>query len=75
MLEKNTKTLILEHLSDADFAMFGMDQLAYIKPVNIHGRQLYALSTADGRLLSMQDSEMMALVVARHNNLEAVIVH
>lgn len=75
MFDKETKSLILENLSDTDFAMFGMDHLAYIKPVNIHGRQLYSLSTADGRLLSMQDSEMMALIVARHNNLEAVIVH
>lgn len=67
--------LQLKNISKTDFAIFGLDQVAYVRPLDVQGKRMYALNSADGKLLSMQDSESMAAVVAMHNNLEPVVVH
>lgn len=67
--------LQLKNISKTDFATFGLDQVAYVRPLDVRGRKMYALNAADGKLLSMQDSESMAATIAVHNNLEPVVVH
>jgi len=66
---------VLRNLSVQDFQNFGTEFMAYIKPVEIENRKAYAVYAADGRLLSLQDSGDLAIMVARHNGLEPVIVH
>jgi hypothetical protein len=70
----NTET-VLKALSRQDFLNFGMQQVAYIRPVNIQNRTAYAIHAADGTPLSVMDSFDTALTAVRHNDLEAVTVH
>ena len=61
-----------QSLSPQDFALWGVKQLAYIKPVaqgkdteNIH----YALHGADGRLLTVEDDISHILQTAHTHSL------
>ncbi len=65
----------LRNLSIEDFQSFGMGQVAYVKPVTVENRNGYALYGADGKLLTLQDTPDLAMMVARHNGLEPVVVH
>lgn len=65
----------LRNISVQDFQSFGVEQVAYLKPVTVENRKAYALYAADGRLLTLQDTADLALMVARHNGLEPVVVH
>jgi hypothetical protein len=40
----------LRRMTDTDFALFGMEQVAYVKPVTLeNGEAGFAIHTADGR--------------------------
>lgn len=60
----------LRSLSVQDFKNFALGHLAYIKPVFVENRLAYAVYGADGKLVSLQDSAELAVMVARHNGLE-----
>lgn len=62
-------------MSLVDFATFGVEQLAYIKPVVIEGTPAYAVHGADGRPLAAVDDRDVAFALVRQNDLEPVSVH
>lgn len=63
-------------LSARDFLSFGVQAIAYIKPVAApEGQTAWALHAADGTLLTLQATADMAALLARHNELEPVTVH
>jgi hypothetical protein len=62
-------------LSSQDFRNFGVQQLAYIRPVLIQNRTAYAIHAADGTPLSVMDTHDTAIIAVRHNDLEPVTVH
>jgi hypothetical protein len=66
---------ILKGLSRQDFLNFGMQQVAYIRPVHVQNRTAYAIHAADGTPLSVMDTFETAIIAVRHNDLEAVTVH
>lgn len=66
---------ILKALSKQDFLNFGMQQVAYIRPVRIKDRDAYAIHAADGTPLSVMDTMDTALIAVRHNDLEPIRVH
>lgn len=67
-----TQRQVLESLSPQDFLAIGADHIAYIKPVTLENRTAYALRGADGKLLSVQDSYILAQAAAQQNRLEIV---
>jgi hypothetical protein len=66
---------ILKSLTKQDFLNFGMQQVAYIRPVRVQNRKAYAIHAADGTPLSVMDTIDTAVIAVRHNDLEPVTVH
>lgn len=66
---------LLRTISTRDFLNFGVQQLAYIRPVKVEDKTAYAIHAADGTPLSVMESMDTAVIVVRHNELEPVTVH
>jgi hypothetical protein len=62
----------LRNLSSQAFLVFGVNQIAYIRPVQVMGRTAYGLHAADGSPLTVIDSLEGAIIAARQNDLEPV---
>ena len=65
---------LLKNLSPQDFLSFGMHDVAYVKPVQIDGKDGFAIHAADGTPLSMMETLQEALNVIEHNELESTVV-
>ena len=63
---------ILRNLSHQDFLDFGVNQIAYIKPVQVKGQKAYSLHAADGAALAVIDSREAAMIALRQHDMEAV---
>lgn len=66
---------ILRNLSSQDFRNFGIDFIAYVRPVEVENQAAFGLYGADGRLLSLQETGDRAILLAKNNGLEPVVVH
>lgn len=64
----------LKSLSAQDFLNFGLQQVAYIRPIKVDSRDAYVLHAADGTALSVMDTLGTAQELARHNDLEPVTI-
>ena len=63
--------LDVKGLSSQEFLQLGMDYIAYIKPVEAEGERIgYAVQSADGQTLSIEESFAAAL-----DNLQASSLH
>jgi hypothetical protein len=66
----------LRSLSTAEFAAFGVEQIAYIKPVTLpDGKHAIGVFAADGRPLAGAPSIEIAQALVRQNELEPALVH
>lgn len=66
----------LKTISEQDFLNFGVQELAYIRPVlDQSGRRKYVICTADGHSLVSMDTHDSAMATILHNNLEAISLH
>ncbi len=69
----------LKALSPQDFLAFGMNELAYVAPLQVTHfgvtRTAYALRSADGGTLMVADHPHLALAAARQHDMEAMILH
>jgi hypothetical protein len=63
---------LLRNLSTQAFLSFGINQIAYVRSVNVSGQTAYALHAADGSALTVIDSLEGAIIAARQNDLEPV---
>lgn len=66
---------LLKNISTRDFLNFGVQQVAYIRPVMVENKTAYAIHAADGTPLSVMESMDTAVIVVRHNELEPVTLH
>ncbi len=66
---------ILLNLSKQDFLSFGMRDLAYIRPVIVEDRQVYAVHAANGIPLSVTEDFSAAISTIADNDLQAVALH
>ena len=68
---------ILEGLSPQDFLKVGLDQIAYIKPVdNGHDIQRsFSIHAADGSEIVRLETMDLAMAAIRHNDLHPVTLH
>ena len=65
----------LRQLSTQDFASFGVDHLAYIRPVEVEGVAAFSIHAADGTPLSVLPQRDIAFAAVRQNDMEPLSVH
>ena len=65
----------IKQMSARELALFGMQDLAYIKAVVIDGTTGYAVHAADGTQIAMLSNRDVAFVTVRQHDLEPVSVH
>jgi len=61
--------------ADRFFADLGVHESAYVKPVLLDGRAMFAVHAADGRLIEHHPSAELAFAVLRRQDLEPLRVH
>ena len=63
-------------LSDHDFRAFGLNHIAYVKPMETADHQsVWSVHAADGTTLSVMPTMEDALAALRRNDLRAVYLH
>jgi len=62
-------------LSAEDFAALGVQQVAYVKPVDREGATLFEVHAADGTAVALMESFDVALAAVRQHGLDAQRVH
>lgn len=65
----------LQVLSPKDFLAFGMDHVAYIKPVQQDGATMFAVHAADGTPLTVIAGRDVAFATVRQHEMEPLSVH
>lgn len=66
---------VLKSISSQDFLEFGVQHVAYVRPVMIQGERIFAIHAADGTPLSVSESFESAIMAVRENDMEPVTVH
>ncbi len=59
----------------AEFAAFGLEQVAYLRPVQTPEGHAIGVFAADGRPLATAPSTELAQALVRQNDLEPALVH
>ena len=62
-------------MSPQDFALIGVQHLAYIKPTAINGVTGFAIHAADGTQIGMAPSRDIAFAAVKQHELEPVSLH
>ncbi|HJQ56332.1 MAG TPA: hypothetical protein VJ890_05470 [Vineibacter sp.] len=66
----------LKTLSSAEFAVLGVEQMAYIRPITLpDGKHAIGVFAADGRPLAGAPTIEVAQALVRQNELEPALVH
>jgi hypothetical protein len=65
----------IRHMSPHDLALFGVQDLAYIKRVMVDGTTGYAVHAADGTQIAMLADRDVAFATVRQHDLEPMSVH
>jgi len=69
------KPLMRKALSLQDLSSYGLETLAYIKPVTIDGQRLHSIHAADGTPLTVLAERDLAVATVRQHDLEPISVH
>lgn len=65
----------IRNISSRELAVFGMQDLAYIKPVVVNGVTAFAVHAADGTQVAVLPDREIALATVRQHDLEPLSVH
>ena len=65
----------LKALSPQDFLQAGLHQVAYIKPVQFQDGEKFAIHSADGKQISVNESYPSAVQTLQTHNLVPVTLH
>jgi len=65
----------IRHMSSRELALFGMQDLAYVKAVLIDGATAFAVHAADGTQITVLPDREIALATVRQHDLEPLSVH
>ena len=65
----------IRHMSSRELALFGMQDLAYVKPVVVDGVSAFAVHAADGTQITVLPDREIALATLRQHDLEPLSVH
>ncbi len=64
----------IRHLSEAQLAQLGLQQIAYIRPTTINGEQGYAIHAADGTPMAVAgDQEVAIAAILQHEMVPALV--
>ena len=66
--------MALRGISAADWARFGLQQIAYVKPVRLHGQPAIAIHAADGTPMGAAPNLHAAVAAIQDHDMEAVLV-
>ena len=69
------RTEALYAMSTRDFALLGIEGVAYVKVVQVDGRTAFAVHAADGTPMAMLDDREIAFATIRQHDMEPVSVH
>ncbi|MFC3125806.1 DUF1150 family protein [Pseudoroseomonas globiformis] len=81
MMEKHSVTRpfaasdVLRQLTAADWARFGADQIAYIRPIEVDGQQAVAIHSADGTQIGAAPDAGLATAAILQHEMLPVLVH
>jgi hypothetical protein len=77
MIADNSSLVIqqLKRLSSQDWSNFGVNDLAYMKPVILEGESRYAIHAANGAPLAVMDTREVAEAAIMQNELKPLSVH
>ncbi len=62
-------------LSPADWARFGVAEIAYIRPVLVNGVKAIAIHAADGTAIGAAPNTQLAMAAIRQHEMEPLQVH
>lgn len=62
-------------VSRRDFTSFGLEDMAYVKRVEIDGQMLHAVHAADGTPLTVINTRELAFATVRQHEMEPLSVH
>lgn len=62
-------------MSAQDFAEWGAGHVAYIRPIDLDGKTVYAVFSANGQQLGLTETLDLARAAVIQNDLEPVNVH
>ena len=65
----------LRYMSARELALFGMQDVAYVKQVIVNDVAAYAVHAADGTQIAVLPDREIAFVTIRHHELEPLSVH
>ena len=65
----------LRQISPKEFALFGMQDVAYVKGVIVNDEAAFAIHAADGTQVAILRDREVALATVRQHDLEPLSVH
>ena len=65
----------VRQISTREFALLGMQDLAYVKPVIVNGVTAFAVHAADGTQVAVLPDREIAVATVRQHDLEPLSVH
>lgn len=71
----DSKSFDLRQLTAQEFAILGLEDIAFIKPKRSGDNSVFAIYTADGREVAVAADRDTALCTVRRNDLEPLSVH
>jgi hypothetical protein len=71
----NPEPVRLKNISAKEFALWGIQDIAYIRPVTIEGQKAYAVHAADGTQVAVMNTLEVAAAAVCQNDLEPLSVH
>ena len=70
-----TQTESIQVLSARDLLNLGLQEVAYVKPLEVEGEQAFAVHAADGTQIAITRERALALAMLRQHDLEPLSVH
>ena len=65
----------IRHMSTQELAFFGIQDIAYVRRVEINGVAAYAIHAADGTQIAVLADRSVAFATVRQHDLEPLSVH
>ncbi len=62
-------------LSPEGLALFGLETMAYIRPIEVNGRRVHVIHAADGTPLTVVMDREIAFITVRQNEMQPQSVH
>jgi hypothetical protein len=65
----------LKGLSPTDLLVFGLNNIAYLRPAVVNGQSIYGIHAADGSQLALVATREVGLAAMYEHDLEPVSLH